>query len=261
MTLLIRLRVPWDTDYLFPLSCSLPRSSATILIPTSLGASLAKACLHSRRSTRWNVRCAPTWSGSSMSIPPHCVIFQIAFSKISLDPVLTHPWSSLNQRWCCSCTRVQAVQPLVPGQQCPCWPPAFLCRRMPWSSQAHRSPHTPPRPPIPQEPHTQPRPLPHLWYRYRCLLMLMGQDSSKLFWQTQGSGHPSQPPICLCPFKAYEGGGFNCPYLVGCHYPKAKERTWPICFRNTCCLVIPLWYIYMYITLTSVLLGCWGHNL
>ena len=31
-----------DTTYLFPLSCSLPRSSATILIPTSLGVSLAK---------------------------------------------------------------------------------------------------------------------------------------------------------------------------------------------------------------------------
>ena len=32
----------WDTAYLFLLSCSLPRSSATILIPTSLGVLLAK---------------------------------------------------------------------------------------------------------------------------------------------------------------------------------------------------------------------------
>jgi len=36
------LLLSWDTAYLFPLSCSLPRSSATILIPTSLGVSLAK---------------------------------------------------------------------------------------------------------------------------------------------------------------------------------------------------------------------------
>ena len=35
-----------------------------------------------------------TWSGSSMSIPRRCAIFDIAFSKILLDPDLTPLWSS-----------------------------------------------------------------------------------------------------------------------------------------------------------------------
>ena len=70
-----------------------------ILIPTSLHVLLAKASLHSGRSTRWNKRCTPTWSGSSTSIPPCCAIFNVVFSKISLCP--THLKPSKTTMGCC----------------------------------------------------------------------------------------------------------------------------------------------------------------
>jgi len=47
-------------------------------------------CLHSRRSSRWNERCTPTWSGSSMSSPRRCAIFDIAFSQIAVSTVQDH---------------------------------------------------------------------------------------------------------------------------------------------------------------------------
>jgi len=102
-TWVLFLLLPWDTAYLFLLSCSLPRSSVMILIPTSLCVSLAKASLHSGRSTRWNERCAPTWSGGSMSIPWCCVI--IAFSKILLHPTcLKPPPQTACPHISCACT-------------------------------------------------------------------------------------------------------------------------------------------------------------
>jgi len=93
------LLLPQDTTYLFLLSCSLPRSSVTILIPTSLHVLLANASSHSRRSTRWNERCAPTWSGSSTLIPHLCAIFNIAFSKLSPCPTCLKPPKTTMERW------------------------------------------------------------------------------------------------------------------------------------------------------------------
>jgi len=60
---------------------------------------LANASSHSRRSTRWNKRCAPTWSGSSTSIPHLCVIFDIAFSKLSPCPTCLKPPKTTMERW------------------------------------------------------------------------------------------------------------------------------------------------------------------
>ena len=59
---------------------------------------LANASSHSRRSTRWNKRCAPTWSGSSTSIPQCCAIsnitFHIQFQAPQLPLSYTLPHSS-----------------------------------------------------------------------------------------------------------------------------------------------------------------------
>jgi len=49
---------------------------------------LVKTCLRSAESTRWNDRCAPTWSGNSMLILLSYAIFNIASSKILPDPDL-----------------------------------------------------------------------------------------------------------------------------------------------------------------------------
>jgi hypothetical protein len=57
----------------------------TIHIPTSCGVSSARSCLLSGRSTGWNRRCAPTWSGNSMSTPRCCMTFKLAFNMISSD--------------------------------------------------------------------------------------------------------------------------------------------------------------------------------
>jgi len=46
---------------------------------------LVKTCLRSAESTRWNDRCAPTWSGNSTSILLRYTIFNITSSKISPD--------------------------------------------------------------------------------------------------------------------------------------------------------------------------------
>lgn len=46
--------LPWDVTYLFLCSCFSPRSAAT----THCGVLLAKACLYSGRSSRWNGQCA-----------------------------------------------------------------------------------------------------------------------------------------------------------------------------------------------------------
>jgi len=54
-------------------------------------------CLHSRRSSRWNERCAPTWSGSSTSSPRRCTIFDIAFSQIAVSTVQDHHGTSATQ--------------------------------------------------------------------------------------------------------------------------------------------------------------------
>ncbi|KAI0281905.1 hypothetical protein BC826DRAFT_1137567, partial [Russula brevipes] len=67
------------------------KAQAMIHILTSLCVSSVRACSHSGRSTRWNERCAPTWSGSSMSTHRHCATFNLVSSKISpdldLDPI------------------------------------------------------------------------------------------------------------------------------------------------------------------------------
>jgi hypothetical protein len=54
------------TGYLFPPLCLHRGLSATINILTSLGVSSVRTCSHSGRSTKWNERCVPTWSGSSI---------------------------------------------------------------------------------------------------------------------------------------------------------------------------------------------------
>jgi hypothetical protein len=53
------------TQLLFQHSYLRRRLYVTILILTNRGVSWVRECSHSGRSTGWNRRCAPTWSGSS----------------------------------------------------------------------------------------------------------------------------------------------------------------------------------------------------
>ncbi len=76
---------PRGIVYLFPHLCLHQRSSVTTHILASHGVLLDKARLHSRRSTRWKERCAPTWSSSSTSISQHCTTFELVSSMILLD--------------------------------------------------------------------------------------------------------------------------------------------------------------------------------
>ena len=158
-----------------------------------------------------------------MSISPRSAILHIASSKIPPDPDLTHPWSSVNWRRH-SRTRVRAVQslvPVIPSPSIPTYPSSpsvsrglilglDLSRIFGIAADAPRC----------------------AWARIR-------QDCLGRLKSCARSGHSSRPPICFVPCETYEGSGFNCPYLVGCRFPKAEERARTICVCDACCLAIP----------------------
>ena len=50
----------------------------------------------------------------------------------------------------------------------------------------------------------------------------------------------SWPRIYFFTREAYNGGGPNCPYFVGCCPSKVKDRARAICVRDAGCLVIIL---------------------
>ena len=102
---------------LFPPSASTPGvdqlgqrgNSSTPVAPPTLtgrGVSLDRECLHCVRSTRWSGRCAPTWSGNSMSIPLCFAIFKVVsnMTLLALDPIC-RPFSC-NRHWHPSRTKV-----------------------------------------------------------------------------------------------------------------------------------------------------------
>jgi len=143
---------------------------------------LGRGCLHSGRSTRWNERCVPIWSGSSTSIPRRCAIFKLASNMISPDLDPTHRWFFLNRRRRRSRTRVRVTLTPVPF---PHSLPVFPCPKTPPSFRVRPSPHTLPRLPIPQMPHIRRLHLQHRRFLLKRPLTGTGPDSSRLFRQTR----------------------------------------------------------------------------
>ena len=145
---------------------------------------MARVCSRFGRSTRWNGKCAPTWSGSSTSTLRRYATFKLEFSMISPVRVLIQRWYFLSRHQHPSPTKVREIMltqvrvpPFLrslPVYPCPKMRPLFPVRRFE---------HTPHPHPIPQKLPTRPRPLPRLRFRRKRRPMLTGRDSSRLYRQ------------------------------------------------------------------------------
>jgi hypothetical protein len=166
-------RVLPDTSYLFPPLCLPRRLFVTTHTLTSLGVSWVRECSPFGRSTRWNGRCAPTWSGSSTWIPRHRGTFRIVSNAILRAQA--HICLQFSHSWCPRHSRTKVpvmshrIQPLL----CLLLLPRFLTQGRPRYSQ----------PLGPKIPFLAPR----------CLWTRICQGGLGRFEPVGGSCHPSQP--------------------------------------------------------------------